>query len=205
MILTLGLYTKYSISFSKQRVVYIRDQKDSEKKQEFYLNESIMNYETVKAFNNSSMETARYEKILDSLRTQAKLVQRSLGELNVGQTCIFSAGLTLNLLMAAHGVSTGQMTPGDFVMIQALFMQLSGPLFNMGTFFRTVDQSSVDVEDLFFMLNQKPVVKEIEGARDFDYKSGTIEFKNLGFKHYIYNQHDGERKDQESFDEKLLF
>lgn len=176
MILTLGLYTKYSISFSKQRVVYIRDQKDSEKKQEFYLNESIMNYETVKAFNNSSMETARYEKILDSLRTQAKLVQRSLGELNVGQTCIFSAGLTLNLLMAAHGVSTGQMTPGDFVMIQALFMQLSGPLFNMGTFFRTVDQSSVDVEDLFFMLNQKPVVKEIEGARDFDYKNGTIEF-----------------------------
>lgn len=68
MILTLGLYTKYSISFSKQRVVYIRDQKDTEKKQEFYLNESIMNYETVKAFNNSTMETARYEKILDSLR-----------------------------------------------------------------------------------------------------------------------------------------
>lgn len=46
----------------------------------------------------------------------------------------------------------------------------------MGTFFRTVDQSSVDVEDLFFMLNQKPVVKEIEGARDFEYKNGSIEF-----------------------------
>ena len=55
-------------------------------------------------------------------------------------------------------------------------MQLSGPLFNMGTFFRTVNQSRVDVEDLFFMLNQKPVVKEMEGAKDFDYKNGTIEF-----------------------------
>lgn len=54
--------------------------------------------------------------------------------------------------MAANAVSTGYMTPGDFVMIQALFMQLSGPLFNMGTFFREVDQSQVDVEDLFFML-----------------------------------------------------
>lgn len=90
-------------------------------------------------------------------------------------------------------------------MIQALFMQLSGPLFNMGTFFRTVDQSSVDVEDLFFMLNQKPVVKEIEGARDFEFRNGGIEFNNLGFKHYIHNQHDGEGKDQESFDEKQLF
>lgn len=60
-------------------------------------------------------------------------------ELNVGQNIIFSTGLTINLLMAAHGVSTGYMTAGDFVMIQALFMQLSGPLFNMGTFFREVD------------------------------------------------------------------
>ena len=68
MLFTLGLYTKFSLSFSKQRVVYIRNQKDTEKKQEFYLNESIMNYETVKAFNNNTLETARYEKILDSLR-----------------------------------------------------------------------------------------------------------------------------------------
>ena len=68
------------------------------------------------------------------------------------------------------------MTPGDFVMIQALFMQLAGPLFNMGTFFRTVSQSTVDVEDLFFIHNQKPIVNEIEDARDFEYKNGTIEF-----------------------------
>ena len=66
-------------------------------------------------------------------------------------------------------------------------MQLSGPMFNMGTFFRTIDQSSVEVEDLFFMLNQKPVVEEIEDAKDFDFKNGAIEFRNLGFKHYVYN------------------
>ena len=71
----------------------------------------------------------------------------------MGQSLIFSSGLTLNLLMAAHDVSTGVMTPGDFVMIQALFMQLAGPLFNMGTFFREVDQSSVDIEDLYHMLH----------------------------------------------------
>jgi ABC-type transport system involved in Fe-S cluster assembly fused permease/ATPase subunit len=67
------------------------------------------------------------------------LVQTSLAKLNAGQTCIFSAGLTLNLLMAAWDVSNGRLTPGDFVMIQALFMQLAGPLFNMGTLFREID------------------------------------------------------------------
>lgn len=69
--------------------------------------------------------------------------------------------------MAAYHVSTGVMTPGDFVMIQAYFMQLSGPLFNMGTLFREVAQSQVDVEDLFYMLKQKPLVAEKPDAVDF--------------------------------------
>ena len=81
-------------------------------------------------------------------------MQNSLSILNMGQACIFSAGLTVNLMLAAHQVTMGIMTPGDFVMIQALFMQLAGPLFNMGTFFREIDQSSVDIEDLFHMLQQ---------------------------------------------------
>ena len=76
------------------------------------------------------------------------------------------------------------MTTGDFVMIQALFLQLSGPLFNMGTFFREIDQSSVDVEDLFHMLKQQPLVKEAEHAKDFEFKSGAIQFQDLTFSHY---------------------
>ena len=77
------------------------------------------------------------------------------------------------------------MTPGDFVMIQALFMQLAGPLFNMGTLFREIDQSQVDVEDLFHMLNQQPVIKEKEGAVDLDWKGGNIELRGVGFKHLL--------------------
>lgn len=76
-----------------------------------------MNYDTVKTFNNEKLEAERYESILKDLQTQANLVQRSLAELNMGQNVIFSTGLTINLLMAAYGVSTGTMTPGDFVMI----------------------------------------------------------------------------------------
>jgi len=65
---------------------------------------------------------------------------------------IYSLGMTVNLAMAANDVSLGLMTPGDFILLQAYFMQLSGPLFNMGTLFREVAQSQVDIEDLFKML-----------------------------------------------------
>ena len=130
----------------------MRDRKDFEKKQEFSLNESIMNYETVKTFGNERLEQKRYGQVLDDLQKQAGLVQTSLSQLNTGQAVIFSTGLTINLLLAAWDVSNGVMTPGDFVMIQALFMQMAGPLFNMGTFFREIDQSSIDVEDLYHML-----------------------------------------------------
>lgn len=84
MLVTLGLYTRYSMNASKKRVVYIRDRKNTEKRQEFHQNESIMNYETVKAFSNEALEVGRYEKILDKLRTQARVVQSSLSELNFG-------------------------------------------------------------------------------------------------------------------------
>ena len=68
-------------------------------------------------------------------------VQKSLSELNIGQAVIFQTGLMLNLLMAANAVVNGTMTPGDFILLQAYFMQLAGPLFNMGMFFREVTQS----------------------------------------------------------------
>lgn len=76
------------------------------------------------------------------------------------------------------------MTPGDFVMIQAIFLQLSGPIGNMGFAFREIDQSSVDLEDLFHMLQQKPLVSEAPDAKEFEFKGGQIQFKNCNFSHY---------------------
>ena len=139
MLITIGIYTQFTRTYSKKRVVEIRERKNIDKKQEFYQNESIMNYESVKAFGNEQLEINRYDSILGNLEKQANIVQTSLSRLNIGQSIILSTGLTINLLMAAHGVHMGTLTPGDFVMIQALFMQMAGPLFNMGTFFREID------------------------------------------------------------------
>ena len=183
MMLTLGLYTYFSKTFSDKRRVQIRTKKNSEKASEFYLNESIMNYETVKSFNNERLENNRYSTLLEKLRTNAVDVQFSLSQLNIGQSMIFLTGLSINLMMAANEVCNGTMTPGDFVMISAYFTQLAGPLFNMGTLFREVAQSQVDMEDLFNMLQQKPRVKESPDARDFEFKQGAIEFKGVSFGH----------------------
>mmetsp|Transcript_6179 Transcript_6179/g.10489 ORF Transcript_6179/g.10489 Transcript_6179/m.10489 type:complete len:358 (-) Transcript_6179:217-1290(-) len=140
------------------------------------------------------------------------LVQRSLSNLNIGQQGIFNFGLTINLMMAAFDVYTGKMTPGDFVMLQALFMQLAGPLFNMGTLFRQLDETSVDVEELFHMLKQKPIVKEKEDAKEFEYKEGNLKIENLSFKHYILDDQmkapkpakDGNAEPEFNFQEKML-
>jgi len=122
MVGTLGFYVAYTRNASIKRRSEIRDRKDAEKRQEFTQNESIINYETVKAFGGEKLESQRYQQILDELRTCANIVQKSLSKLNTGQSIIFSTGLTVNLIMAAYQVSTGILTPGDFVMIQALFL-----------------------------------------------------------------------------------
>lgn len=122
MLLTLGLYTWFTKSFSEVRRLQMMSKKNAEKKSEIYLNESTINFEAVKNFNNEKLESNRYKTILDSLEQQSLIVQRSLGQLNSGQAVIYTSGMLLNLFMSAHDVSLGQMTAGDFVLVQAYFM-----------------------------------------------------------------------------------
>ena len=102
------------------------------------------------------------------------------------------------MLIAAYEVYTGKLTPGDFVLLQALFMQMAGPLFNMGTLFRQLDETSVDVEELFHMLRTKPIVQEKEDAKEFEFKKGEIKFDKISFKHYVMD--DSKEKKEKSVD-----
>ena len=158
MVITLALYTYFSKEFSAVRRVQMAEKKNAEKKSEFYLNESTINYESVKNFNNEELEKSRYQKLVENLESKSLVVQKSLSELNGGQAVIFSTGMVLNMIMAARDVSLGVMTPGDFVLISTYFTQLSGPLFNMGMLFREVGQTQVDLEDLIAMLERQPKV-----------------------------------------------
>ena len=188
----LAIYTKFTQSYSKIRQQYIRGRRNEDKKADFFLNESILNYDTVKYFGNEDLEFQRYSRVQEEIYKVAMKVQYSLANLNAGQQCLFALGMTINLLLACNDIAAGKLTPGDFVMIQALFMQISQPLHFMGTIFRNLDESQVKVEDLFLILKMKKAVIEKPDAKDYVHKNGDIEFRDIRYTYVKDETKEGE-------------
>lgn len=159
----------------------IRERKEIEKRQEAFLNETLMNYDSVKYFMNEKREQMKYDDYSVKYGISWSEVQRTLGILNASQTGIFTVGLVVNLIFSAMDCYAGVMTPGDFVMLQALFLQIASPLNLLGTMFKEIDDSLVQFEDIKKILNTQPKVFDKEDAKDFDFKDGKIEFKNVSF------------------------
>ena len=159
----------------------IRNRKEIEKRQETFLNETLMNYDSVKYFMNEKREQIKYDDYSLQYGNSWREVQKTLGVLNAGQTAIFTLGLITNLVFSALDCYAGVMTPGDFVMLQALFLQIATPLNFLGTMFKEVDDSLVHFEDIKKILNKKPKVFDKEDAKNFEFKEGKIEFKNVFF------------------------
>jgi ATP-binding cassette subfamily B protein len=130
---------------------------------------------------NEKREQIKYDDYSLKYGDSWREVQKTLGILNAGQTAIFTSGLIVNLIFSALDCYAGVMTPGDFVMLQALFLQIATPLNLLGTMFREVDDSFVQFEDIKKILNTKPRVFDKEDAKDFEFKEGKIEFKNVSF------------------------
>lgn len=187
----LGVYTKFTKSYSKIRQQYIRGRRNQDKKADFFLNESILSYDTVKYFGNESLEYNRYKKVQEEIYKVAMKVQYSLANLNAGQQALFAIGMTINLLLATKDIHAGVLTPGDFVMIQALFMQIAQPLHFMGTIFRNIEESQVNVEDLFLILKMQKAVIEKPDAKDYEFKNGDIEFKDVRYSYAKDETEDG--------------
>eukprot|EP00826_Nyctotherus_ovalis_P016403 TRINITY_DN14745_c0_g3_i1.p4 TRINITY_DN14745_c0_g3~~TRINITY_DN14745_c0_g3_i1.p4 ORF type:complete len:181 (-),score=52.38 TRINITY_DN14745_c0_g3_i1:663-1205(-) len=130
---------------------------------------------------NEKREQVKYDAYAIKYGDSWREVQRTLGVLNAGQTTIFTTGLVANLIFSAVDCFAGVMTPGDFVMLQALFLQISNPLGMLGTMFKEVDDSLVQFEDIKQILNILPKVFDKKDAKDFTFKEGQIEFKNVDF------------------------
>ncbi|XP_052239792.1 iron-sulfur clusters transporter ABCB7, mitochondrial-like [Dreissena polymorpha] len=151
--------------------------------------DSLINYETVKYFNNEKYEAERYDKILGVYEQKSVKTLTSLAWLNWGQNFIFSAGLTAIMVLASQGIMAGTMTVGDLVMVNGLLFQLSIPLNFIGSLYREVRQSLIDMSNMFDLLKIKtnipikPDAQSLQIAPD----QSTIVFENVSFE-YVKGQ-----------------
>ena len=143
--------------------------------------DSLLNYETVKYFSAEDREISRYGSAIKRFEQASLKTLYSLSFLNFGQSLFISLGLMSVMLLAVLGVSNGKMTVGDFVMVNAYMLQITMPLNFLGTIYREIRQSIVDMSEMFQLLEHQIEVLDNPKAKDLVITEGVIEFKNVGF------------------------
>ncbi len=157
---TLVFYIWFTFKASEWRIAIRREMNDSDTEANTKAIDSLLNYETVKYFGNEPWEASRFDSSMVRYEKAAVRTYTSLALLNTGQAMIYTTGLTVCMLLAARGVVNGTHTVGDFVMINAMLIQLYMPLNLLGMIYRELRQGLVDIESMFELLSQAP---EVEG------------------------------------------
>ncbi|RKZ92106.1 MAG: metal ABC transporter permease, partial [Gammaproteobacteria bacterium] len=143
--------------------------------------DGLINYETVKYFNNDDYEINRYDDTLDEWEDAAVKSQTSMSILNFGQGCIIAVGVTIMMFYAAQGVVDGSMSIGDLVLVNALMLQLFIPLNFLGIIYRSLIHSLADIDLMFGLLDKKGNVADKKNAADLNVSQGVVRFENVDF------------------------
>jgi ABC-type transport system involved in Fe-S cluster assembly fused permease/ATPase subunit len=178
---TIGLYVWFTFKASEWRIEIRREMNESDTEANTKAVDSLLNYETVKYFGNEALEARRFDTSMAKYEHAAIRTFYSLGILNSGQALIFTMGLTLCMLLAARGVVAGTLTVGDFVMVNALLIQLYQPLNFMGMVYREIKQGLVDLENMFALLEEPAEIVDAPGAKPLKVSEGAIIFDNVSF------------------------
>ncbi len=178
---TVALYTWFTFAASERRIAIRREMNESDTDANTKAIDSLLNFETVKYFGNEELEARRFDASMARYEKAAVATYYSLGMLNAGQAAIFTVGMTLVMWLAARGVAAGTHTVGDFVMINALMIQLYMPLNFMGMVYREIKQGLVDLETMFGLLAEPPEVVDKPGAKPLIVTEGTIRFEDVSF------------------------
>jgi len=179
--ITVVVYMYYTYIATEWRIEIRRKMNDSDTEANTKAIDSLLNYETVKYFSAEAREAERYDRSMERYEKASVKTYTSLALLNTGQAIIFTCGLTATMLMCAIGVRSGRNTVGDFVMVNAMMIQLYQPLNFMGMVYREIKQAVIDIEKMFGVLQRNPEVKDIAGAKPLVVTAGHVRFDDVRF------------------------
>jgi len=183
---TVGSYILFTFKVTEWRIGFIRSMNQSDERAHSKAIDSLLNFETVKYFGNETHESERFDRSMARYEDAAVRSTKSLSWLNAGQAAIFAVGLSALMTMAAIGVKNGTMTLGDFVLVNAMLIQLYQPLNLLGFVYREIKQALVDMETMFALLGvgaeieDKPEAKPL-AAKSANETSCEIRFENVDF------------------------
>ncbi len=182
---TVIAYVGFTYWATERRINIRRDMNDADNDAGTKAIDSLLNFETVKYFGNEKHEADRYDGAMARYEIAAVRTWVSLAVLNAGQAIIYSIGLTIVMVMAAREILSGTLTIGDFVMVNALMIQLYMPLNFIGSSYREIKQGLIDVEGMFSILRENTAIADRPGARAFVPAKGEIAFDNV---HFAYDE-----------------
>jgi len=179
---TMAAYSAFTITTTSWRTKFRKQANSADNQGATVAVDTLINYEAVKYFNNEKFEVKRYDQALKKYEQSSIKVTTSLAFLNSGQNVIFSSALAMMMFMAADGVAAGQLTVGDLVMVNQLVFQLSVPLNFLGSVYRELRQSLLDMETLFNLQKVNVTVKDVSKPRPLALtRGGEIRFENVNF------------------------
>lgn len=184
ILISVVVYVVFSIKVTEWRIAFVREANSRDNQSNSRAIDSLLNYETVKYFNNERFEAEQYDQGLEEWE-KARLKNRlSMVALNTGQAFIIAVSLIVIMSMAVREVAAGQMTLGDFTMVNAYLIQLFVPLNALGFVYREIRQSLVNVERLFGLLGDQPVIADAADAKALTLHTGAVHFNDV---HFSYN------------------
>jgi ATP-binding cassette, subfamily B, heavy metal transporter len=180
-VIAVVIYILFTIATTEWRNKFVREANQADSSTSTRAIDSLLNYETVKYFNNETFEAETYDKFLANWET-AKLKNRmSLLALNSGQALIIAMAITAMMWMAAQSVLDKEMTMGDLVMINAYMIQLFIPLNFLGFVYREIRRSLTDLENMLALLKRNPAIQDSDSAQPLVVSKGTIDWQQVDF------------------------
>ena len=178
---TVAIYISFTLVVTEWRMHYRHKMNELDSTANGQAVDSLINFETVKYFNNDNFELQRYDSTLSEWEDSAVKSQTSMSILNFGQGAIIAVGLTFIMIYAGQGVIDGRMTLGDLVLINTMMLQLFMPLSFLGIIYRMLKYTLADMDMVFKLLDKEYEIKDSEDAKDLEHEQGEICFENVDF------------------------